>query len=155
MPATRASMSYHIRNQIADADGISAGKILEKEVRLTSAEILALNTTAKELVAAPGAGKVLEFVSMVSFLDYNSVDYATRGDLTVNLGTTGTAVSATIAKADLIQASADAYNVTQALSADVVLQDNEKLELRCATGDPDTGDSILIVKVMYRLHDFS
>ncbi len=125
------------------------------KIRVTSAEILALFTTAKELVAAPGSGKVLEFISITSFLDHGGTDYATRGDLTVNLGTTGTAVSATIAAGDLVQASADAYNICRALSADVVLKANEKLELRCATGNPDTGNGILIVDIAYRVHDFN
>ena len=124
-------------------------------MRLTSAEILALFTTAKELVAVPGSGKVLEFISLTSFLDHGGTDYATRGDLTVNLGTTGTAVSATIAAADLIQASADAYNICRALHTDVVLKANEKLELRCATGNPVTGNSILTVDIAYRIHDFN
>ena len=124
-----------------------------RTVQLTSAEILALNTTQKELVAAPGTGRVLEFVSMVSFLDHGGTDYASNGDLIVKLYTT--AVSATIAKADLIQASADAYNITQALSADVVLLANKALYLTCSSGDPDTGNGILIVHVAYRVHDLS
>ncbi len=96
-----------------------------------------------------------EFISITSFLDHGGTDYATRGELTVNLGTTGTAVSATIAAGDLVQASADAYNICRALSADVVLKANEKLELRCATGNPDTGNGILIVDIAYRVHDFN
>jgi len=151
----RANVSWHIQNQLADSKGISAGKIYEKEVTVTSAELLALFTTPKELVAAPGAGKVLEFVSAVFFLDFNTVAYTTYGDLTVNLHTTDTAVSCTTAAADVIQAAADAYDVMQALSADVVLQDNEALELRCATGNPLAGNSILKIKVMYRVHDFN
>ena len=151
----RANVGWHIQNQKVDINGVAAGKILEKEVTLTTAEILALFTTPKELVAAPGAGKVLEFVSAVFFLDFNSVAYTTRGDLTVNLHTTGTAVSCTTAAADVIQAAADAYDAMQALSADVVLQDDEALELRCATGNPLAGDSPLVVKVMYRVHDFN
>ena len=61
--ANRANISYHIQNQIEDNYGIAAGRILERRVAVSSAEILALNTTAKELVPAPGANKVLEFIS--------------------------------------------------------------------------------------------
>lgn len=124
-----------------------------KTVQLTSAEILALFTTQKVLVEAPGPGKVLEFVSMVSFLDHGGTDYATRGDLTVKLYTT--AVGAVIAKEDLVNASADAYNVTQVLSADVVLLANKALNLTCATGNPVTGNGILTCHVAYRVHDFN
>lgn len=124
-----------------------------RTVQLTSAEILALNTTQKVLVEAPGANKVLEFVSMVSFLDYGTATYATYGELTVKLYTT--AVSAAIAAGDLIQAAADAYNVTQVLSADVVLLANKALNLTCGTGNPDTGNGILTCHVAYRVHDFA
>lgn len=124
-----------------------------RTVQLTSAEILALNTTQKELVEAPGPGKVLEFVSMVSFLDYGGTAYDSNGDLIVKLHTT--AVSATIAQGDLIQAGADAYNVTQALSADEVLLANKALYLTCSSGNPGSGNGILIVHVAYRVHDFN
>ena len=151
----RAFMAYDIENQIADTEGKTAGKIYEREIDITTAELLALSTTPKELVAAPGLGIVLEFVSLVSFLDYNSIDYATYGDLTVHSHTSGTAVSATIGASDLLQASADAYNVTQVLSADVVLNDNEALELRVGTGNPTAGNSPLKVRIAYRIHDFN
>jgi len=43
---------------------------------ITSAELLALFTTVKTLVAAPGAGKILVFKSIHLFLDYESAAYA-------------------------------------------------------------------------------
>lgn len=126
-----------------------------KTVKLTSAEILALFTTAKTLVPAQGAGKIVEFVSAVFFLDYGSIDYATRGILTVK--TTGdTALSAPIAAASLVQLSADGYRVASALSADdIALVSNEGLKLTCNTGNPTAGDSEIIVHVAYRVHDFN
>ena len=124
-----------------------------RTVQLSSAEILALFTAQKVLVEAQGAGKVIEFVSMVSFLDYGTATYGTYGALTVKLGST--AVGAAIAAGDLIQAAADAYNVTQVLSADVVLTANSALNLTCATGNPITGNGILTCHVAYRIHDFA
>lgn len=155
MSANRANIGWHITEQILDKDEKVTGRVYEKEVKLTSAEILALYTTPKELVPAPGAGKVIELMSAVLFLDYGTATYASNGDLTINLHTTGTALSDTIDAADLIQQAADAYRVVQVLSADVALKANEAIELRCATGNPDTGDSTLTVKVMYRIHDFN
>jgi hypothetical protein len=124
-------------------------------VELSSAEILALYTTSKELVAAPGSGKVIEFLSAVLFLDHGGTDYTTNGDLTIKSGSTGTSVSDTIAAADLIQKSADHYRVVQVLSADAQLDANESLVLTCGTGNPAAGNSILTVHVAYRIHDFN
>jgi hypothetical protein len=43
-----------------------------KVVNLTSSEIKALAATPKELVAAPGAGKLIEFISALFILNYGS-----------------------------------------------------------------------------------
>lgn len=155
MSANRSNIAWHLENQMLGDNQRAIGMVYEKQVELTSAEILALYTTPKELVEAPGAGKVLEFLSAVLFLDYGTATYATYGDLTVNLHTTGTALSDTVAAADLVQQTADAYRVMQVLSADVALKANEALELRCGTGNPVTGDSTIKVLIRYCIHDFS
>lgn len=126
-----------------------------KTVRLTSAEILALYTTPKTLLDAPGAGKAIEFLSAVLFLDYGTADYAAYGILTVKTTTTATALSGAIAATTLVQASADTYVVVQALSAEAVLSVNEGLKLTCDTGNPTTGDSTIVVHLAYRIHDFN
>ena len=156
MPANRATIAWHLENQVPRGDQRAIGMVYEKIVELTSAEILALFTTTKELVAAPGVGKVLEFMSATFFIDYNTATYATRGDLTVNLATTGTAVSNTLDAADLVQKTADTYVLLPVKDTEeTVLQDNEALELRCATGNPVTGDSTIKVSILYRIHDFN
>lgn len=125
------------------------------EVLVTSAEILALNTTPKVLVASPGAGKVLELISAVLILDYNSAAYATNGNLTI-ANNTGTAMSNTVLLANLLAKTADTMVALHPLAtADtgVALLEDEPLELQCATGDPVTGDSPLRVKIAYRVHE--
>ena len=124
-------------------------------VRLTSAEILAMYTTPKELVAAPGPGRVLEFLSAVFFLDHGGTDYAAGGAAVVQTVTGNTAVSDAVAAGTLINASADAYVVAQALSTEVALDVNQGFELTNASAVHTTGDGILIVNVAYRIHDFN
>ena len=81
MSANRSNIAWHLENQIPREDQRAIGMVYEKIVELTSAEILALFTTAKELVEAPGVGKVLEFVSGVFFID---IRCGTTGEKMVN-----------------------------------------------------------------------
>lgn len=137
----------------AVAAAASSGDVKYAEVSLTAAEIKALNTTAKTLVAAPGAGYVLEFISAVLILDHGGTDYATNGNLSIReTNAAGTALSDTAAEGDFLFASADAIRCVQALSADVALLANKAMVLSCATGDPATGNGVLRVKVAYRIH---
>ena len=129
--------------------------ILHRKIRITSAEILLLYSTPKTLVVAPGSGKVIQFLSAVAFLDHGGTDYAAGGNLVVQHITANTAVSGVTANSDLINASADAYNVMQALSTDVVAAVNDGLELTNASAVHTTGNGTLVIDVAYRIHDFN
>lgn len=149
----RANLSWNIQNQLDDSDHIKGGQVLTKLVSITTAEILALFTTPKELVAAPGAGKVLEFCGAVGFLDFNSVVYDTRGIVTVKQGTT--AVSDAVAAAALVQQANDCYEQIFPLAVETELTANSALNLYCDTGNPETGDSPLYIIISYIVHDFN
>lgn len=134
----------------AFADG---GEILHADIELTTAELLALFTTPKELVATPGTKYVHEFISAVLVLNYAGTAYATRGDLRVKEDDeSGTTLSDTIALADLLDNTADTVRTMQALSADVALSAGAALVLTVATGNPATGTSPLLVKIAYRTY---
>ncbi len=133
---------------------VAGAEILHGEVVVSGAEILALFTTPKELVATPGTKYVHEFISALLILDHDGgSDYATRGDLTVgeNDGS-GTTLSDTVAAADLVQASADAMRTMQVLSAGTRLLPGSSLALCCATGNPTAGSSPINVDIAYRTY---
>jgi len=142
----------------AGATTLDVTTIQYASVDVNEAELEALNTTPMELVAAPGTGKAVEFISAAIFYDHSTADYTTQGDLTIVSGTTGTAYSDTIAGADMVLGSADAYRVVQALSADVQLDLNESVVIQVDNADPTdpgTAAGALTVKVAYRIHDFN
>lgn len=131
------------------------------EVALTNAEIKALRASPKTLVAAPGAGKVLEFVSAILFLDYGSNALTESTDnLAIRLTDgTGTIVSQAIEAGGFIDATAD--TMTNALPKIDAASAKSACENRAMvlhnTGDGEFGgnagaDTTMRVKVAYRVH---
>ena len=153
----RAFMAYDIENQIADNEGKTAGKVFEKEVSLTSAQILAMNATPIELIAAPGPGKIIEFVSAVLFLDHGGTDYANGGNIVVRSSSAAqVTVSGTLTSAASINLAHDNYAMIEALNAAIMLaaEVDEALELYSDT-DHITGNGTARIKVTYRILDFN
>jgi len=155
MSANRSNIAWHLENQLLGQDSRAIGMIYEKNVEVSAAEILLLYSTPKTLVEAPGAGKVIEFVSAVAFLDHGGTDFAAGGALSIQTITGNTTLSDAVAAATLINASADAYVVFQALSAEVATNVNDGLELTNADAVHTTGNGVLKIRVMYRIHDFN
>lgn len=156
MAMNRANVKYYLENQIESDNRGVMGKVYEEEITLTTAEILALFTTPKELVEAPGANKVVQFMGAVGFLDFNTAAYTTRGILTVKYTNgSGTAVSDAVAAAALVQQADDCYEEFAKVSAEAELAANAALVLTCDTGNPVVGDSPIRVKIFYRILDFS
>lgn len=153
MSANRSNIAWHLENQIPGTDQRAIGMVYEKIVEISAAEILLLKTAPKELVAAPGTGKVLEFISAVFFLDEGSADYS-GGALTIQTLTSNNTVSDSLSAANLLESTDDAYVMLQAVHTETDLDVNEGLEL-VADADPTTGNGTLKVAVRYCIHDFN
>ena len=157
--ANRANMAYHIKNQIRDTYGEVAGKIIEREVHVTSAELLALATTAKELVPAPGTDKVLEFVSAV--IKHNAgaayVEADAPDEMVIQYSG-GQDVSAEIDVTNFLVVTDDEIRyLASNLAATVDLEalKNTSLVLFNSGTDWTTGTGTVDVRISYRVHDFS
>ena len=125
------------------------------EVEISAAEILDLFATPKELVAAPGAGKLLEFISLLLAYDWGTVAYTigTAGDLQVKYTDgSGVAVSTTRAATGFLDAVADTLSSLDKLEATVEPVANAPLVLTIATASPTAGDSPIHARVAYRVH---
>lgn len=108
-----------------------------------------------ELVAPPGAGKVLELVSAVLMYDYATAAYTGGGNVTVNIGSGGAALTGIISAANSIGASADKIVMFVPLAAAAAnLTANVGLNLVAASAftQPGTAAGVVRVKVAYRVH---
>jgi len=156
-PLTATSLD--LATPLASAD-LNETLVQYAEVSLTSAQVKALRATPATLVAAPGAGKVIEFLGAFLFLDYGSNGFTETAD---NLGiyyageTVG--VSTVIEMTGFIDQTADtlieAYPTTAAAKTKTATE-NKALTLKNA-GDGEiagnaANDNVLRVKVAYRVH---
>lgn len=145
-----------------ESTSTSAGLLKYAELELTSAEVKALRASPYTLVAAPGSGKILEFVSAQLFLDYGGTNAFTESadNLAVKFTDgSGAAVSQTIETTGFIDQTAD--TVTNGLAKiDAIVAaasaENQALVLH-NTGDGEiagnaAADNTLRIKVVYREH---
>lgn len=125
-------------------------------VTVSSAELLALAATPKELVAAPGAGNFIQFLSAQLVLDYNSAAYVESGDNFAIRYTDGTGVivSDAIETTGFIDQTAD--TITNAIPiADAIVAAtgavDQALVLHNTGSEITTGDSPVYVTIAYRI----
>lgn len=133
---------------------------LEASVTLTSAQVKALAATQITLVAAPGAGKMIQFLSATMKLDYGGTNAFTESGDNLAIKFTddsGVAVSQTIEMTAFITATVDTYtNAQPAINAIVAATgaDNQALVLD-NVGSEIAGnaaaDNALVVSVLYRV----
>lgn len=130
-------------------------------VALTNAEIKALRAAPKTLVAAPGAGKYLEFVGATLFLDYGT---SALTESTANLAVkyvdgSGTQVSQTIEATGFIDQTADTATNAQpkidAIAAKSACENKALVLHNLGAGEfgGNAGnDTVMRVSLAYRVH---
>lgn len=124
------------------ADGPNA--VLE----LTSAEILALNTTPQTLVVAPGAGKATKVDWVMGTIDFLTAAYATNTTLEFRY-TDGSGAKVATDMAALLNATADKTVTVGGLVTEVVVVENAPIVVNVATGDPVTGAGTVTLYAKY------
>jgi len=157
--AVTLSGDFTITNAGVATLGVSFPRTVS--VALTNAEIKALRATPKQLVAAPGAGFYLEFISATLFLDAGA---NVLTESTANLGIkytdgSGVQVNETVEATGFIDQAGDtATNARPKLDAIVAKAgcENKALVLHNLGGGEYAGnaaaDATLRVKISYRVH---
>jgi hypothetical protein len=107
------------------------------------------------LVAAPGAGKLIEPVSAVLSFTYSTAQYTAGGNLTINIGGGGAALTGLVSAANSLGAAADKLVLFVPLStAGIAVTANAGLNLVASAAFTNPGTAAGTVKVFlaYRVH---
>ena len=120
---------------------------------ISSAQVLALNTTPQTIVEAQGAGKAIEVISASVKLSFNTTAYSTTSG--VLLETSGANQrQAESAVFDATVSTVRNFTMYQAAgSTDTQIIANAALQVKAKSADPTLGDSDIEVFVLYRVID--
>jgi hypothetical protein len=149
----KGELFYNQADGVLWTRGDSGIECIQGTAKLTiaTADVLTLNTTPIEIVAAPGAGYAIEVISASMKMVYNSATYATNTSLELlTAGATNSQASTVIKNsASTIRRFADATTLASATATQLV--DNAALNVTVASGDPTAGDSDITIYVTYRI----
>lgn len=136
----------------AVAEDTEAGSSVTEVITITTAQLLALNTTPIEIVPAPASGYGIVPISAVLFLDYAGVAYdgiAAGEDLVFRYTDDSGAIAATVEATGFLDASADAHRHA-VFSQLATITPAAALVLHMSSGNIATGTSPLKLKLNYR-----
>ena len=121
--------------------------IFSKKVTLTSAQILALNTTPITLIPAQGIGTTIQLLSYVARLNYGTTAYATNTTLVLEVGNIDVHNDGVILPktADTLEQ----VGISGAPFENGATSVNAPLQATVSGGNPTAGDSILDLYLNY------
>ncbi len=126
--------------------------LLEASLTIVSASVLTLNGTPVTIIAAPGAGKYIEVMSASSSMTFVSAAYATNTTLQlINTGAVIAQLQDTAILLSTVTKNTKFKDVTSAAAGETQCITNTGVQVKVSGGNPTAGDSILLVKVTYRI----
>lgn len=145
-------------NVVINANGINTANVAVNliqhvHVQLSSAQVLSLNTSAVQLIAAPGANKWINVMRWSTTMIYNTTTYVSGGNINLFYDNTHTTAAAT-------QLSNSAYTPGSSTVASAVgiaaaqlgsTSLNQPVYIQCIASNPTTGNSPLDVDVWYSI----
>lgn len=138
---------------VADLAG-GVGEVVTVKVSLSSAEILALNGTPKELIAAPGSGKIIQPIATMYRYNYGTLTYNTNQTMQLYYnGFVGNTITNTLLSrtesAILRQGAISTTSLTYLTATQDIV--NKAFMLSVQTGNPAAGDGTLDVYITYTI----
>lgn len=127
--------------------------VFSTETTIATADVLTAYATPVELVAAPGAGKIIVPLLIMTYMDYNSAAYATN--TTLRFGWDGASAGTAVlygTQASIINQTTDMtawFLPTSTSVASITSAVNKNFCLSVSTGNPTAGNSGLSVYTIY------
>ena len=125
------------------------GELKRAQVTLTTAQVLALNSTPIEVVAGI-TGKEIQVVNASMHLKYNTTAYATNTNMVLK---SSSAAAADIQARVGINETSDSLGSFDILSTNLNIVTGDALVVSVDGGNPTAGDSDIVVDVLYRVTD--
>ena len=140
-----------IDTQFASAS-ITEDQLQVAQISLSAANIIAMYTTPVQLIAAPGAGKVVIVDQVAYSFNYGTTQFTGGGDIRIQYdGTTDNILSAAF-DANKTKAASDSVEVAPMKSSGgTTALENTIVEITNATASFATGDGTAEVFVRYRV----
>ncbi|CAM6004576.1 unnamed protein product, partial [Sphagnum balticum] len=113
-------------------------------LQLTSAQILALNSTPITIVPAPGAGYIIDVISAAAMLTFNTTAYTGTNALQIQYTNGSGAVTASF-PSSFIDSAVTTYFTTVKLAASAAA--NAPLVVSVPTANPAAGDGTINIEV--------
>ena len=135
-------------------DDVVVGEIYYKSIRITSAQILELDTTPILLLQTAGTDKYYDITNLSIFLDFNSTAYGEDNDIEIYY--TNATEPLMIGENILSGTSSGVYNLSLNVLATTATQTaiNDRLYVKL-TEEPTAGDSDIVITFSYRVVDLS
>lgn len=136
-----------VTGEVRTADGGAIAQLVE--ITLSSAQILALNSSPQTLVAAQGAGTFIQILSPITLVtDFGTVAYDTNTTPVVQYDSGDVLATFTTALASTADEVSQTTITAVARQTDVLDSAIEIIEL---VGDPATGDGEVVISFQYRV----
>ena len=148
---TQVTLAELMPDVLKLAEVSSGGGVVVKEASLTiaTADVLKLNATPIEIIAAPGAGFAIEVLSASIRVVFNTTAYATNTGISLMAATT------TEQQTDSeINQTANAFTQFEPNSGapdEVQIVENQPIRVFVQSGNPTAGDSDIKIYVTYRI----